>query len=63
MTTKFNSVSLHRRQVQQQNVKLELDIGARCNVLPKYLYEKLNYMHKFVKTNTRLVTWWKIDGC
>lgn len=44
-------------EIQQQNIKLKLDNGDSCDVLPKYLYEKLISASKLTKTNTRLVSY------
>ena len=38
-------------EIQQQNVKFKLDTCARCNVLPKHIYENLHSTQFFQSIN------------
>jgi hypothetical protein len=44
-------------EIQQQNIRLRLDTGARCNVLPMYIFQNLHSAKQLTKTNTRLLSY------
>lgn len=44
-------------EIEGKIVKLKLDTGAKCNVLPKTVYNSLKLHNKITPTNTKLIAY------
>ena len=44
-------------KIEEKDVKLKLDTGAKCNVLPKSVYDSLQINKKLIQTNTKLIAY------
>ena len=43
--------------IEEHAVKLKLDTRAKCNVLPKTIYDMLKLKSKLIPTNTKLIAY------
>ena len=44
-------------QIEGKAVKVKLDTGAKCNVLPKSIYNTISPSNKIIPTNTKLIAY------